>query len=178
VACEQIREELKNNNHNFGESWSYEIDENNSHIREEFDSKKDFLLTSENNSRNSPFPPNKYNLSVTTTPIKAEKKLSTKYKFTGKFIIFKLDTPPTNMRKCENPSCELIAPKKNSNTTWNKVKNSKGKTIWLCAGCYKAYKKDQFCYYCMGIYKDSNQYDGKSWIGCDYCKSWVFKKLI
>ena len=79
------------------------------------------------------------------------------------------------MRRCENNSCELIAPKKNSNISWIKVKNQKGKSMWLCSVCHKAYKKDQFCYYCNSIYKDANIYDGKSWIGCDYCDSWVNK---
>ena len=79
------------------------------------------------------------------------------------------------IRKCENKNCELKSSKKNSKVSWTKIKISKSKSKWLCSVCSKAFKNKQYCYYCVSIYKDNvNNFDGKDWICCDLCDSWVF----
>jgi hypothetical protein len=82
----------------------------------------------------------------------------------------------SGIRKCGNKPCGIVGPKK-TNNSWTKIKNFKSKTIWLCGSCHKAWKNDQYCYYCHIIYRDnmnntSNYNDTKSWIQCDYCELW------
>lgn len=76
---------------------------------------------------------------------------------------------------CDNKACETrSSSSKKVNLT--KVKQPKGKIIKLCQGCLKAWNNGQYCYYCCSIYKDNNinaNVDGKSWICCDLCSSWV-----
>jgi hypothetical protein len=51
----------------------------------------------------------------------------------------------------------------------------------LCQHCLRAWNNRQYCFYCYSIYKDSNinsSGDGKSWIMCDGCSSWVTIDLI
>jgi len=79
--------------------------------------------------------------------------------------------PIKRQRKCDNTSCEYMILKKSHNIKFTKIKNQKGKSLWLCPSCLKTFNKGQFCFYCL---KDSATYDGKNWIQCDYCESWVF----
>jgi len=80
-------------------------------------------------------------------------------------------TEPT--RKCYNKVCGVVESK---NHGWFKVKISKSRYSWLCRGCFKAWKNNQFCYYCNVIYRDNasttNYIDNKSWIQCDFCEMW------
>lgn len=80
------------------------------------------------------------------------------------------------IRKCDNKVCGVSGSRKSN--IWVKAKSSKGKMIWLCVSCHKAWKNNQYCYYCNIIYRDntdtgiSNYNDTKSWIQCDYCEMW------
>jgi hypothetical protein len=85
-----------------------------------------------------------------------------------------LETGNTDLiSKCDNKVCGVVASKK---VGWCKIKINKSKICWLCRACYKAWKKNQFCYYCNVIYRDntnaSNYNDIKSWVQCDYCEMW------
>lgn len=83
------------------------------------------------------------------------------------------------IRKCENKNCDSKGTKKNMKQNWVKIKISKGKSKWLCNICSKAFKNKQYCYYCISIYKDNNNnFDGKDWICCDFCDSWVINCLF
>jgi hypothetical protein len=78
-------------------------------------------------------------------------------------------------KECENKHCE--SRKTSKKLSLSKVKQNKGKFIKLCPSCFKAWNNNQYCYYCCAIYKDNNietNVDGKSWIMCDGCTSWVY----
>jgi len=98
--------------------------------------------------------------------MKTFSKISSCNKLTG-------ETGPESIRKCDNKVCGVIASKK---LNWCKVKINKSKHSWLCKACFKAWKNNQFCYYCNVIYSDntntSNYNDNKSWIQCDFCEMW------
>lgn len=75
--------------------------------------------------------------------------------------------------RCENKNCNSASKK---NVSLIKRKICKGKFLWLCNFCIKAWNCGQYCFYCFTIYKDSNinsSTDGKDWILCDGCDSWV-----
>jgi len=77
------------------------------------------------------------------------------------------------VKKCENRACNMIKSTKKQNLT--KIQNFKGKSLYLCNGCNKAWKNGQYCYYCNIIYRENstnNCLDNKSWIQCDYCELW------
>lgn len=75
-------------------------------------------------------------------------------------------------KKCENKLCFSKLAKKKCKMHLSKTKIAKGKFRWLCQTCLKAFNNNKYCYYCITIYKD-NTFDGKQWIGCDTCDSWV-----
>jgi hypothetical protein len=78
--------------------------------------------------------------------------------------------------KCENKNCNQANGKRK--ITLNKKKISKGKFLWLCQFCTKAWTNGQYCFYCLTIYGNSNNNycsDGKDWVECDTCSSWVTK---
>lgn len=56
-----------------------------------------------------------------------------------------------------------------------KKKIGKGKVLYLCQTCIKAFNNGQYCYYCNTIYfNNANSCsDGKDWIQCDNCSLWV-----
>ena len=96
-----------------------------------------------------------------------EKKNKTKYTLLNSKIT------SFETRKCENKICDLKG-KTSLKLNFSKIKISKGKHKSLCNQCMKAYKNKQYCYYCVSIYKDnSNDFDGKDWICCDFCDLWV-----
>ena len=78
-----------------------------------------------------------------------------------------------SIRKCENKICLTIGPIKSN--MWVKSSNSNKKSQWLCVTCYKAWRNNQYCYYCDVIYVDgssSNYNDPKNWVMCDFCDMW------
>ena len=80
-----------------------------------------------------------------------------------------------NLDKCENKNCNYVNGKKK--VILNKKKIAKGKFLWLCISCTRCWNNGQYCYYCLSIYGNSNNCtDGKDWIQCDSCSSWVYFK--
>ena len=81
-------------------------------------------------------------------------------------------------KKCENKICAIIVYDKNSIYHSKFIGNSsyKAQSIWLCEKCYNAFKLGNYCYYCNIIYRDfefnTQYYDKKKWIQCDYCQRW------
>ena len=57
---------------------------------------------------------------------------------------------------------------------------SKKFPLEYCELCFEAYKNNQFCLYCEGLYLNDNDFRDSDWIGCDFCSNWVilFKILM
>ena len=82
-------------------------------------------------------------------------------------------------KKCENKICAIVVYDENLIYHTKFVSNNsyKPQSIWLCEKCYNAFKSGNYCYYCnIIIYRDfefnTQYYDKKKWIQCDYCQRW------
>ena len=81
-------------------------------------------------------------------------------------------------KKCENKICAIVVYDQSQiyHTKFFANCSYKAQSIWLCEKCHNAYKLGNYCYYCNIIYRDfefnTQYYDKKKWIQCDYCQRW------
>jgi len=75
--------------------------------------------------------------------------------------------------RCENFFCRFWQP--GVPISLRKVKFNQSYQQYLCQSCHKAFKKMQYCQFCLQLYVDEQDDDGKEWIQCanHTCKKWV-----